>query len=229
MNIAFYPQTTEQIDAGCPYCGSDRLTNSDFGAPTAKRCSIEVTCGDCGRSHHLNYTATGITLETTDDPPSLIDFFLPVGDLEDQGVDDPAGAETVPVGICTGPDALIVLAHGYGDFGSSRGYGSAVVIENFQGSLRLLVWGDINREDAVQIIDLAPAKESEREDDGAFRFRARRFDRLGALIEEHCFESADGARDFAVSKLANIPGHRVVVCDSAAGDNVLWDSSNAEP
>ena len=55
--------------------------------------------------------------------------------------------------------------------------------------------------------------------------RIGRFDRLGTLIEEHCFASADGARDFAVSKLANIPGHRAIVCDVAAGDKVLWDST----
>jgi len=225
MSIALYPQTADQIESRCPYCGSERLANSDLGAPTAKRCRIEVSCADCGRSHHLNYTATGITLETTDDPPNWIDFFLPLADLQDQGVDDPAGADSVPVGICTGSDGLIVMAYGYGDYGSSRGYGSAVIIENYHGSLRLLVWGDVNREDAVQIIDLAPAKESEREDDDAFPFRARRFDRLGTLIEEHCFASADGARDFAVSKLANIPGHRAVVCDVAAGDKVLWDST----
>ena len=120
------------------------------------------------------------------------------------------------------------MAYGYGDFGSSRGYGSAVVIENYQGSLRLLIWGDINREDAVQIIDLAPAKESAREDDGVFPYRAKRFDQLGTLIEEHCFDSLDGARDFAVSNLANIPSHTAVVCDGATGE-VLWSSSNAEP
>ena len=89
---------------------------------------------------------------------------------------------------------MIIMAYGYGDSGSCWGYGSAVVIENYEGSLRLLVWGDINREDAVQIIDLAPAKESAREDDGVYPFRARRFDRQGALIEEHVFGSADEAR-----------------------------------
>jgi len=228
MNIALYPQTADQIDSGCPYCGSKRLTNSDFGHPTAKRCRIEVTCGECGRSHEVNYTATSITLATTDDPPNSIDFFLPLVDLEDQGVDDPASADTVPVGICTGRDGLIVMAHGYGDYGSCRGYGSAVVIENYEGSLRLLVWGDINRKDAVQMIDLAPARENAREDNGEFPFRARRFDRLGTLIEEHCFDAADGARGFADSKLANISGHRAVVCDRTAGDNVLWDSTQGE-
>ncbi len=225
MHIALYPPTADQLASQCPYCGSERLTNNYVGKPIERKCRIEVTCGDCEHLHDINYTATSITLVTTDDPPRLIDFFLPVAELEDQSVNDPENAETVPVGICTGQDGLIVVAYGYGDFGSSRGYGSAVVIENYQGSLRLLIWGDINREDAVQIIDLAPAKESEREDDDAFPFRARRFDRLGTLIEEHCFASADGARDFAVSKLANIPGHRAVVCDVAKGDKVLWDST----
>jgi hypothetical protein len=211
----------------CPYCGSERLKIDDLGDPTAKRCRIEVTCGGCGFLHYINYTATSITLVTTDDPPRLIDFFLPVAELEDQGVNDPENAETVPVGICTGQDGLIVVAYGYGDFGSSRGYGSAVVIENYQGSLRLLIWGDINREDAVQIIDLAPAKESTREDDGVFPYRTRRFDRQGMLIEEHVFGTAEEAQNFASPSLANIPGHRAVVCHNAASDNVLWDSTDA--
>ena len=227
MRIALYPQTADQTDSHCPYCGSERLKIGDLGDPTAKRCRIEVTCGGCGHLHYINYTATSITLVTTDDPPRLIDFFLPVAELEDQGVNDPENAETVPVGICTGQDGLIVVAYGYGDFGSSRGYGSAVVIENYQGSLRLLIWGDINREDAVQIIDLAPAKESAREDDGVFPFRAKRFDRRGLLIEEHVFGTAEEAQNFASSFLANIPGHRAVVCHNAASDNVLWDSTEA--
>ena len=227
MNIALYPQTADQLASQCPYCGSERLTNNYVGKPIERKCRIEVTCGGCGHLHYINYTATSITLVTTDDPPRLIDFFLPVAELEDQGVNDPENAETVPVGICTGQDGLIVVAYGYGDFGSSRGYGSAVVIENYQGSLRLLIWGDINRDDAVQIIDLAPARESTREDDGVFPYRARRFNRQGLLIEEHVFGTAEEAQNFASSSLANIPGHRAVVCHNAASDNVLWDGTEA--
>ena len=80
MRIALYPQTADQIDSHCPYCGSERLKIGDLGDPTAKRCRIEVTCGDCEHLHYINYTATSITLVTTDDPPRLIDFFLPVED-----------------------------------------------------------------------------------------------------------------------------------------------------
>ena len=80
MNIALYPQTADQLASQCPYCGSERLTNNYVGKPIERKCSIEVTCGGCGHLHYINYTATSITLVTTDDPPRLIDFFLPVED-----------------------------------------------------------------------------------------------------------------------------------------------------
>jgi hypothetical protein len=40
-----------------------------------------------------------------------------------------------------------------------------IVLEQYKGKMRLLVWGDINREDPTDIIDLSGALESNRKDE----------------------------------------------------------------
>lgn len=54
---------------------------------------------------------------------------------------------------------LIVYADGYGDKCSMPGEGSPLLLELYDGELRVVVWPDINEEDP-QIISLAGAKET---------------------------------------------------------------------
>ncbi len=223
MQNALYPQPADKLDDACPYCGSRDLANSDLGCPTAQQCSVEVTCNDCGRKHHINYTATSITLETGDVAPQLIDYHLPLAILHDQGVDDPGEAPKTPVAISAGPDGLMVMAHGYGDATSSPGYGCPIVIEQYRGQLRLLVWDDIRSEEP-QIIDLGFAKETEREVDEAFPYCAARYDREGVRIEEQHFDNLNEAVQYANEHLTGIPGHEAAVYDRLHNNTVVWDS-----
>ncbi len=73
---------------------------------------------------------------------------------------------------------LLTLGHdvsicfdGYGDYGSTAGHGCPVMIEHYDGVLRLLVWGDINQQDPTHIIDLEGALEAKRVDDDGDRGR----------------------------------------------------------
>ncbi len=61
-----------------------------------------------------------------------------------------------------GYDALQSLAlsfNGYGDATSQPGYGIPIVVEVYEGELRLLVWADINQENPTHIISLEGARE----------------------------------------------------------------------
>jgi NifB/MoaA-like Fe-S oxidoreductase len=56
---------------------------------------------------------------------------------------------------------LFIRPEGYGDFCSPEGEGIPVILERYEGQLRLVVWSDINEEDSTHIIELEDAKESE--------------------------------------------------------------------
>ena len=58
--------------------------------------------------------------------------------------------------------ALEVGFEGYGECAAADGYGRPVIIELYEGKLRLLVWSDINREDPTHIIELNGAQEARR-------------------------------------------------------------------
>lgn len=51
---------------------------------------------------------------------------------------------------------------GYGDCTSKDNCGCPIVLEIWEGQLRLVVWADINSEDPTHIIDLENARESKR-------------------------------------------------------------------
>jgi hypothetical protein len=63
-------------------------------------------------------------------------------------------------------DCLSILIHpkGYGDY-YSQGKGTPVMLELYEGRLRLVVWADINKQEATHIIDLEGARESNRKED----------------------------------------------------------------
>lgn len=59
--------------------------------------------------------------------------------------------------------SIEIRPSGYGDCSSQNGSGCPVIVESWDGDLRLVVWGDINKEDPTNIISLAGAQESWRE------------------------------------------------------------------
>jgi hypothetical protein len=63
-------------------------------------------------------------------------------------------------------DCKSILIHpkGYGDKHSENGQGTPVMLELYEGRLRLIVWADINNPDATHIIDLEGARESNRKE-----------------------------------------------------------------
>ena len=57
---------------------------------------------------------------------------------------------------------LVLRFEGFGECAALDGHGSPVLVENWEGKPRVVVWGDINQEDPTHVIDLAGAKESNR-------------------------------------------------------------------
>lgn len=66
--------------------------------------------------------------------------------------------------------AIQIKAKGYGDNLSADDDGVPIIIEQFNGELRVVVWGDINQEDATDIISLEGAKEIKRESESDSSF-----------------------------------------------------------
>lgn len=54
---------------------------------------------------------------------------------------------------------------GYGVSCCEPGYGGLVYVELYKGELRVLIWDDVNEEDATHIISLEGAKEENREEE----------------------------------------------------------------
>ena len=69
------------------------------------------------------------------------------------------------------PSVIVLEAEGYGHRtgdgvpGDGNGTNDIVMMEHYDGKLRLIVWGDINEEDPTHIIDLENARESNRRSD----------------------------------------------------------------
>lgn len=79
-------------------------------------------------------------------------------------VDDsfpPTRDEVVVSGEKDGLGVMLAIK-GYGDHCSADGDGHPILLERFQGRLRLVVWADINQEDHTHIIDLEDAREDKR-------------------------------------------------------------------
>ena len=67
--------------------------------------------------------------------------------------------------ITADPSGIYIRPAGYGDFCSADGEGCPVMLEYYNGEMRVAVWPNINEEDRVDIISLEGAKEDVREDD----------------------------------------------------------------
>jgi len=58
---------------------------------------------------------------------------------------------------------ICIGVEGYGEKNAYVGNGTPIVVEVYQGTLRVIVFGDINSEEPTEIISLDGAKESHRE------------------------------------------------------------------
>jgi len=61
-------------------------------------------------------------------------------------------------------DAIALRPEGYGEASAGDGSGFPVLIEKWDGELRVIVWADINRQDPTHIISLEGARESARKE-----------------------------------------------------------------
>lgn len=61
--------------------------------------------------------------------------------------------------------SIVIKPEGYGDFHSEDGNGTPILLEFWEGQLRLVVWADINSQDPTHVIDLEGAREDKRNDE----------------------------------------------------------------
>jgi len=54
---------------------------------------------------------------------------------------------------------ILIQPKGFGDACSADGKGWPIMIEKYQGRMRVIVWGDIMEEDPTHTIDLSNARE----------------------------------------------------------------------
>lgn len=209
MQQPLYPKP---VDDNCPYCSSENVENdmSDC-TPTASGCSVQVNCNDCGKVHHLNYEVTSISLEN-DKPGELTDYIVgyEIPDMSQEGEEN---QQHTLIAAVQARDGLFIMANGYGDGASARGYGCPVIIEMYEGALRVITWDDINDDDAGPIVLLGGAKyEHEKPmEDSPYRVQVLTPDHK--IIESHDFDQLhSGAIKYAEEfKLPH--RHRIKVFD----------------
>ena len=80
------------------------------------------------------------------------------------GEDCGEGKAVIRATIEVGDNTIMLDFDGYGDFSSSEGSGRAVLVENYQGGIRLIVFADINNQEPTNIIELQRALESIRQE-----------------------------------------------------------------
>jgi len=79
---------------------------------------------------------------------------------------DGASESTVRTRILHSPhEGILIRPEGYGDKFSSDIDGWPVMIELYEGEIRVLIWGDIRQDDTTEIISLEDARIDQREDD----------------------------------------------------------------
>lgn len=61
---------------------------------------------------------------------------------------------SLPVKVELRPNGIYICPKGYGDAASKAGYGTPVMIEYWNGELRVVLWSDINKEDPTHVISM---------------------------------------------------------------------------
>ena len=83
-------------------------------------------------------------------------------------LDDQTGSgdyDDIPVRVVVGGGALLIKPQGYGVHCAPEGEGTPVVLEQYEGRLRVVAWSDINSDNAQVVIDLEDARELLREEE----------------------------------------------------------------
>lgn len=81
--------------------------------------------------------------------PNIVPFSIP----KQEGAGECTGR------IQTGPNGIEIYIDGFGMATMAPGHGSIIYLEHYEGVLRLVVHGDIRREEPTSIIDLSLAEE----------------------------------------------------------------------
>ena len=76
---------------------------------------------------------------------------------------DHGGDRTIRVEVAEEQCGLVIYPAGYGGFGCADGTAGPILLELYEGRLRLVVWDDINLEDPSHIIDLEDAAAQRRD------------------------------------------------------------------
>jgi hypothetical protein len=97
-----------------------------------------------------------VILHGRTDPGLQVPFVLK--DESDKGAEDKRGR------VVFEPAGITLLVEGYGDACSDDGKGTPVLIENWEGELRVILWNDINQEEASHRVSLEDAREDKRKD-----------------------------------------------------------------
>ena len=71
-------------------------------------------------------------------------------------------APTQRIHIESTVQGILIRPEGYGEKTAEKGQGSPILIEQYKGNLRVMIWGDINKEEPTHIIELDKAKEANR-------------------------------------------------------------------
>lgn len=85
---------------------------------------------------------------------ALVENLIDVMD-KDNGIE-------IPITIRTSQNCVEISAVGYGDKITQNGFGTPIILEVYEGELRVVIWSDINQEDPTHIIPLGNARESKR-------------------------------------------------------------------
>ena len=203
MDKPLFPHSTNI----CPYCGNKEVKEGRQTTSEGNTMALAIHCDQCDGNYRVIYSPTSMVLEGAGGPAEMI---APIVQLKDvhEGHD-----AKVPVGIVPMADCVAIMAHGYGDYSSSPGYGVIAYLELAEGRLRIVAWDDIDREDASHIIHFDDAVEVGRGSDESFRDETHPYDCVrethdGKVIEAHCFETEEQAAEYgagAINVIAGMP------------------------
>ena len=70
--------------------------------------------------------------------------------------------DTQDIRIEAHDNCILIRPEGYGEKTMDNGQGSPIMIERYNGKLRVILWGDINMEDPTDTIEMEGAREDKR-------------------------------------------------------------------
>lgn len=82
---------------------------------------------------------------------------------------EPVSKQIVTGNISHINNGLEIYFDGYGNYSCEPTSGSSILIEVFEQSLRVIIWGDITQEDPTHIIELEGAREVLRDESNEYK------------------------------------------------------------